>query len=78
MWLQKGVVHINWRDKKRRRFLVETRKDRGITQESMARRMKMCRSTYLNKENEFKFTIQELDRIAEILKTTTKQLIAED
>lgn len=40
--------------------------------------MKMCRSTYLTKENEFRFTIQELDRIAEILKTTTKQLIEEE
>lgn len=66
---------MNWRDKKRRAILKDIRKDRDVSQERMARMLNISRATFCKKESEYNFTIQELDRMADILKTTTINLL---
>lgn len=40
-----------------------------------ARLLGISRATFIRKEAEYSFTIQEIDRMADILKTTTSTLL---
>ena len=66
---------MNWRDKKRRAILKDIRKEKDVSQERMARMLNISRATFNKKESEYNFTIQEIDRMADILKTTTSTLL---
>lgn len=66
---------MNWRDKKRRAILKDIRKEKDVSQERMARLLNISRATFIKKESEYSFTIQEVDRMADILKTTTSTLL---
>lgn len=68
-------MQMQWRDKKRRALLKDIRKQKDFSQERMARLLGMSRATYNTKENGYSFTIQELDAIAEILKTNLNILL---
>lgn len=68
---------MEWRDKQRRARLKDLRSEKDISQERMARLLGISRATFIRKEAEYSFTIQEIDRMADILKTTTSTLLEE-
>lgn len=68
---------MEWRDKQRRARLKDLRSEKDISQERMARMLGISRATFIRKEAEYIFTIQEIDRMADILKTTTSTLLEE-
>lgn len=68
---------MEWRDKQRRARLKDLRSEKDISQERTARMLGISRPTYIRKETEYSFTIQEIDRMADILKTTTSRLLEE-
>ena len=66
---------MEWKDKQRRARLKDLRSEKDISQERMARMLGISRATFIRKENEYGFSIQEIDRMAEILGTTTSRLL---
>lgn len=68
---------MEWKDKQRRARLKDLRREKDISQERMARMLNISRATFNKKESEYSFTIQEIDRMADILKTTTSTLLEE-
>lgn len=66
---------MEWKDKRRRALLKDLRSEKDISQERMARMLGISRATFNRKESEYSFTIQEIDRMADILKTTTINLL---
>lgn len=66
---------MEWKDKQRRARLKDLRSEKDISQERMARMLGISRATFNKKESEYNFTIQEVDRMADILKTTTSTLL---
>lgn len=66
---------MEWKDKQRRARLKDIRREKDVSQERMARMLNISRATFCKKESEYNFTIQEIDRMADILKTTTSTLL---
>lgn len=66
------------KDKRRRAKLKDLRSDKGFSQGNMAKWLGISRATYIKKEAEYSFTIQELDKMSVILSTTPIKLLMEE
>ena len=58
-------------------LIYRRRRRQKVSQEQLASKMRIRRATFIRKEAEYSFTIQEIDRMADILKTTTSRLLEE-